>query len=420
MTARDEFDRTFTAWLVDTRPTTPPEGLLDDVLTQLAATERRREWLIPDRWTWSGRARRLTTAARPALLLALVALLVVALVLVTLLAGGRRPAPPFGLTRPGWITIDTADGIQVTHIDGTNPHVLVPAEGQSLSPTWSRDGLHVAFWHRVANPGPWQLVVVDADGGDRQVVADGVTLQERESTLNQPSNITWSPDSRRMAYAADADGGSAIFTVDRDVYGPVRITDPSLKAVDPAWSPDGTRIAFESSAKLRLQLVNADGTGERSFDDLGETTLWPDWSPDGALIAVTVWDPTTEQTDVWTVAPDGTGARNVSRDPAADMSPAWSPDGTRLAWARAPADESARAYVVVASRDGERVVTLRVPTDLAPPAWSPDGTRLFSYVADEHMDFYEVVVLDPDGIAPPVRIPTQGNVGNGSWQRDAP
>ena len=82
-----------------------------------------------------------------------------------------------------------------------------------------------------------------------------------------------------------------------------------------------------------------------------------------------------------------------------------------------PADESARAWVVVTNRDGTRLVELRIPADLAPPVWSPDGTRLYSYVTNDDGEFHEVLVLDPEGAAPAVRIPAVGNVGNGSWQR---
>ena len=49
--------------------------------------------------------------------------------------------------------------------------------------------------------------------------------------------------------------------------------------------------------------------------------------------------------------------------------------------------------------------------------WSPDGTRLYSYVSDDSGAFYQLLVLDPEGEAPAVRIPADGNVGNGSWQR---
>ena len=341
--------------------------------------------------------------ARPALLLALVGLLVIALVLVTLLAGGRRPAPPFGLARPGLITIDTADGIQLARLDGTERHVLVPADGQSLSPTWSRDRLHVAFWHRAANPGPWQLEVVDADGGDRQVVAGGVNLEERESTLNQPSSISWSPDSRRMAYAADVAGGSAIFVVDRDVYGPTRITDPALKAVDPAWSPDGAGSPSKAPRRSGSRWSIPMAAASDRFDELGETTLWPDWSPDGALLAVSVWVPPRSRRRTGRWRPTGRARGTCRAIPRPTCRPRGRPTG-RASHGRAHPPTEFRSRVRGRGQPRRRARGDDPgPADLAPPTWSPDGTRLYRYVADEQTNFYEVVVLDPEGIAPPVK-----------------
>ena len=82
-----------------------------------------------------------------------------------------------------------------------------------------------------------------------------------------------------------------------------------------------------------------------------------------------------------------------------------------------PSDGSARAYLVVARPSVPNVVEIRIPADLAPPIWSPDGTRIFSYVMGSDETFHELVVIDPEGVAPIVRLPADGNVGNGNWQR---
>ena len=147
-------------------------------------------------------------------LVAVVALLLAALVAVVLLSGGPRPAPPFGLTRAGYIAFDTPEGIVLAHGDGSDRHVLVPAEGQIVNPTWSRDGLSLAFWHRPEPSGQWDLVVVDAAGSSRRILAEGVSLRDREAMLNQPSNLSWSPDSKAIAFAGDVGASSSIFVAD--------------------------------------------------------------------------------------------------------------------------------------------------------------------------------------------------------------
>jgi TolB protein len=414
VSARTDFDRTLETWLADVRPTSPPPWLLEQTRQRLAATDRRAQWLISDRWTWNASARRLASRGRVVLVAAALVVLVLAAVAAVILVGSPRPAPPFGLTTAGFITLDAAEGIVVARIDGSERHVLIPHDGQSISPIWSRDGLHLAFWHRAGTAGPWSLVVAGRDGAGRRTIAEGITLREREEALNQPSSISWSPDGRRMAYAADTPSGSAIFVAEVE-GGTTRITDPTLKAIDPVWAPDGSTIAFVSGASTTLHGVAPDATGAHELAPLKDIVLWPDWSPDGGLLAVSA--AVGDQLDVFTVSADGSTATNVSHDPSDEYSPSWSPDGSRLAWARAPADESARAWVVVSDRAGTRVVELRIPADLAPPVWSPDGTRLYSYVMDETGGFYQLLVLDPEGVAPPVRIPADGNVGNGSWQR---
>src|SRR4029079_12246086 len=95
--------------------------------------------------------------------------------------------------------------------DGRERRVIVAPDGQSISPTWSRDGLSIAYWHRPGPSGPWSLVGVDATGTVPRVVADRVQLKDREDSLGQPSNIAWSPDSRQIAFAADAESGSPLF-----------------------------------------------------------------------------------------------------------------------------------------------------------------------------------------------------------------
>ena len=420
MTARVDIDRQVASWLEAERPPVAPDGLLEAVQAGVNRTSRRAGWLVADRWTWR-HAAAIRTTVRAAVLVAVVASLVAILVVVAGLLGSPPPAPPFGPTHAGLIAVDSAEGIVVVRADGTDRRLLVPADGQSVSPTWSRDGLHLAYWHRPADAGPWNLVVVDQAGNDRVVLTEGVSLLLREQDLHQPSNLTWSPESRRVAFAADVGGpggGSSIFVATLGRSGAAQITDPALFAIDPAWSPDGGLIAFRSGLTGTLQLVQPDGGGQRRVSEIVGADLWLDWSPDGWHLAAKVAVPGAEyDADIYVVSADGAETRDVSRDPTYETSPAWSPDGARLAWARIPADGSARAHVVVADADGPNVVEIRVPADLAPPVWSPDGTRIYSYRLGADGTFSALVVLDPNGVAPPLQLPAEGNIGNGSWQR---
>jgi Tol biopolymer transport system component len=421
MTARHDVDRQVEGWLIRERPPAPPEGLLEAVTRGVEATSRRPGWQIADRWTWRHGAR-LRVAARTFVLVVVIAALLAAALGIVALVGSTRPAPPFGLTRAGFIAFDTADGIVVERANGTDRHVIVKPDGQSISPTWSRDGLRLAYWHRPDKAGSWDLLVVNPDGSGSSTIAEGMTLREREQDLDQPSNIAWSPDSRQIAFAGDVEGGQGIFVATLGLAAARLVTDPALKAIDPAWSPDGSVIAFQSQQTETLHVVAPNGSGEHQLASLPHTFLWPDWSPDGSRITTMAFvpnpnDPQTGQTDIFTVSANGANVTNISRDPADDFSPSWSPDGARLAWDRVPADKSARAFIVVTRLDSPNVVEIRIDADLAPPVWSPDGTRIFSYVQGSNGTFHELVVIDPEGVAPVVRLPADGNVGNGNWQR---
>ena len=302
----------------------------------------------------------------------------------------------------------------LAHGDGSDRHVLVPAEGQTVTPTWSRDGLNLAFWHRPEPSGPWDLVVVDAAGANRRILAEGVSLRAREAMFNWPSNLSWSPDGKAIAFAADVGVDSSIFVADLASGSARQIVDEKLRAVDPAWAPDGSVIAFQSEASSSLHVVAPDGSDEHQLGWLTGTFLWPEWAPDGSAIAVAA--DVNGNAEIFTVSANGSVVTNVSNNPGGDLSPSWSPDGSRLAWGRAMGSGT-RGWVVVANADGSAQVQLDEPADLAPPTWSPDGTRVYSYVSDEEGEFQALLVLDPTGVAPAIQVPAEGNVGNGNWQR---
>jgi Tol biopolymer transport system component len=154
----------------------------------------------------------------------------------------------------------------------------------------------------------------------------------------------------------------------------------------PDWSPDGTRLIWSRNGVLNI--VNADGTGLRSFEDLGTGNDNPAWSPDGSRIAFD------NDTSIFVINPDGTGETVL----ATGIKPAWSPDGTKIAFENA--DETTESDIFVMNADGSGVVNItQQPAQLdREPAWSPDGTRIaFRRLNRNETTGYDLWVMDADG-----------------------
>jgi Tol biopolymer transport system component len=214
-----------------------------------------------------------------------------------------------------------------------------------------------------------------------------------------------------------------------------RLTHVPGGAFAPAWSFDGSRIAFESGATGRrheIFTMNADGSGLREVARGCTTTadcesdVWPAWSPDGRRISfLRIHGPLLNKrygyetivlatrVDLIVVAADGHGERVLKRwaiDPQPDVShdvlgdagaPVWSPDGKRIAVAistlRHPnkhARYNAALFVLdVGDEDARRITPWVVGA--GNPSWSRDGKHIaFNSLGGHSPNLY---VVDSDG-----------------------
>ncbi len=114
---------------------------------------------------------------------------------------------------------------------------------------------------------------------------------ERLTDRGREFNPAWSPDGTRIAFMVRGNdrGGGPIFVMNADGSGVTRLTNSrwGLASFAPLWSPDGTRIAFVTYGGngSEIHVVNADGSGETQLTDNTASDLWPVWSPDGSRIA---------------------------------------------------------------------------------------------------------------------------------------
>jgi Tol biopolymer transport system component len=178
-----------------------------------------------------------------------------------------------------------------------------------------------------------------------------------------------------------------IWTMNADGTDRVLLTDHPAEDFDPAWSPDGTMIAFRShrDGHEEIYVMAADGSGQRNVTMNPATDYSPTWSPDGTRIAfASNRDPDSGGNDIYTVMVDGSDPSRLTVGGGIDEYPSWSPDGKEIAYActggRQLSDGGGDFEVCVMNSDGsnQRQIT-DAPGISEYPAWSPDG-RIIAFM----------------------------------------
>jgi TolB protein len=246
-----------------------------------------------------------------------------------------------------------------------------------------------------ANPAPSEAIAFVRVGGSDLDTARGIFLIEPDGSGVRPVTVAardgmaaaepaWSPDGAKIAfvlgppehltaYAGDGD----IYLVNADGTGLVRV-NTGLESASPAWSPDGTRVVFTKDQGTSLVIMNADGTGAEELRLKGEAYppyQSPTWSPDGTELAFQASpEPRADTNSVFVANLDGMETTRITHG-GSDGTPAWSPDGTMLAYA----GPDGLYLLDVAAGSVQRLTECGPREDCgrdSHPSWSPDGTRI--------------------------------------------
>jgi Tol biopolymer transport system component len=211
------------------------------------------------------------------------------------------------------------------NVDGSGERKLTSSPGLDAFPAWSPDGEHIAFTSE--RDGNWELYLMNPDGTEQRRLTN---------TPEDESSPAWSPEGEKIVYVTDViDGNETIHVMNADGSGQ-RILGASVLqrllgirgAEEPAWSPEGKKIAFASYAgrnNSEIYIMNSDGTGRTRLTDIPGHDHWPPtWSPDGGRIAFTS-DGVEEVGEIYVMNSDGSGLTKLTDDPADDSFPAWRP-----------------------------------------------------------------------------------------------
>jgi len=263
-----------------------------------------------------------------------------------------RPAwSPDGRTIAFASQRDGNSEVYVMNADGSGKRNVTQDRASDDYPTWSPDGRRIAFLRGV-QPDHNTLYVVNADGsGLRRLPLNPVGSNRYLYPLQYP--LVWSPDGRTIH--------SGRYLVSTDGSGSRWLPFIPLRAV---WSPDGRRIAFASRpdrcltgpppcypSQSDIYVMNADGSGKRKLTHNRRINAEPAWSPDGRKIA---FGSTRDgNRDIYVMNADGSGRRNLTRNAAWDSRPSWSPDGRKIAFV-SNRDGRLEAHVMNADGSGQR------------------------------------------------------------------
>jgi len=214
----------------------------------------------------------------------------------------------------------------------------------------------------------------------------------------------------QIAFASDRTGNFDIYLMNVDGSGLINLTDYPFHEGAPAWSPDGTRIAFVSEDPFpgwsveyvgsEIHVMNADGTGKINLTNDPADDTWPVWSPDGSKIAFLSnrgCEDGCDDLDLFVMNSDGSEPVRLTDDAEWDWMPKWAPDGSRIVFVK---EVGSQNEVFVVNVDGSDLARLTndpntTYADDVFPSWSPDGSKiLFATGRDQNGEIY---TMNPDG-----------------------
>lgn len=293
-------------------------------------------------------------------------------------------APSAQATFPGgngkfWF-VDTG-GTWTMDPDGGNASLIFE---QKIVGPWSADGkmmVREAAYPSQADFEVWRDdgtkvtdISVPGDGVAPSWTPDGKIVYVSNELVCEPPTEPLPPNCNLVEYG--------IRVINLDGTGDYQVL-PS--GSHPAWSPDGSKLAYVGFASLAslgtdIFVAGADGSNPHPITHDDAFDLGPDWAPDSSRIGYSKTYATCGEfgcgtnSEVMSIAADGTDERRLTNSPLQEGSPIWSPDASKLMFDAVTADRTAYAGTFVMNADGTGVTKIRDST-IEGPYWQPLVSR---------------------------------------------
>lgn len=256
------------------------------------------------------------------------------------------------------------------------------------------------------NPLPGPLAFASYRAGESEIFQLNRMEEAPVRLTDVPERVSkpvWAPDGQSLAVVVtDSEFNLDIYLLELGSGDLVRLTDAPRVDTEPSWSPDGEQIAFSSDRDSYISVVGLiyefeiyvmarDGSGQRNLTNSPGWDTAPSWSPDGQRIAFQ--SSRDENPEIYLMNADGSQPVNLTRNAAEDAGPAWSPDGSRIAF---HSDRNGPFNIFVMDADGSQVRQLTdTPRWDIEPAWSPTGSHLAFH--SNRTGNFELFLMRSDG-----------------------
>lgn len=312
-----------------------------------------------------------------------------------------------------WSGFETQFGeIWTMKPDGTDARQLTDQPGaiSSDNPAWSPDGTKILFdTNRQSSPQIWMM---NADGLDQHLLVD-IGIGNTQFSW-QPIPLQ-SPALNGLIVASDFElpdlTPGDIYAIRPDGTGKSYLTHGRVNGKangSPAWSFDGTKVAYASNQGGSLDIWIMDANGGSPLQLTSSGGISPAFSPDGTSIVYNGLQFGTQR-EVWVMHSNGTNPTRLTTTTVSTTTrggvtfrnsslASYSPDGTKIVYA---STQSGRIEIWVMNADGTNQTQLTFPgntdaPDANAPAWSPDGTKI-AFWSGYEAEGGSIWVMNPDG-----------------------